>query len=197
MTPRYNDALALAARAHLGQSRKGTAIPYIVHPVGVAGLVALYGGDEDQQIAALLHDVLEDGGPEYAAEIASHFGERVLRIVQGCTDALPDALGKKPDWKTRKQAYLAYLADTDADTLLVSCCDKLYNAQAIRDDVKDLGDALYERFGAGKAGTHWYYQSLAQAFCSAAEKQGAESRLLPAAKALAEVVAGLEPAYLL
>lgn len=72
--PRHSKALALAARAHEGQVRKGTSIPDITHPVAVAALVAQYGGDEDQQIAALLHDVLEDGGAHFAAEIERDFG---------------------------------------------------------------------------------------------------------------------------
>ncbi len=82
MTPRFTQAITLAAKAHEGQLRKGTAIPYITHPVAVAALVAQYGGDEDQQIAALLHDVLEDGGPQYAAQIGEQFGPRVLAMVR-------------------------------------------------------------------------------------------------------------------
>jgi len=163
MTPRFSRALALAAKAHEGQARKGTAIPYIVHPVGVAALVAQHGGDEDQQIAALLHDVLEDGGPAFEADIAQ-FGARVLNIVRGCTDALPDAAGAKAPWEQRKQAYLAHLREADSDTLLVSSCDKLYNARAILDDLQTIGPAVFERFSAGQAGTLWYYRELAQVF---------------------------------
>ena len=110
MTPRFTKAISLAARAHEGQNRKGTPIPYITHPVAVAGLVAQFGGDEDQQIAALLHDVLEDGGPQFAAEIEREFGTRVLTIVEGCTDGVPDATGQKSPWAVRKQAYITHLA---------------------------------------------------------------------------------------
>ena len=163
MTPRYSQALALAAKAHEGQARKGTAIPYIVHPVGVAALVAQYGGDEDQQIAALLHDVLEDGGPAFTAQVAA-FGERVLHMVMGCTDALPDAGGTKAPWEERKRAYLTHLMDADNDTLLVSGCDKLYNARAILDDLQTIGPAVFERFSAGQPGTLWYYGQLSHVF---------------------------------
>lgn len=179
MTPRFTEALALAARAHEGQARKGTAIPYIVHPVGVAALVAGHGGDEDQQIAALLHDVLEDGGPDFEPAIA-RFGPRVLGIVQGCTDGVPDAGGVKPAWQARKSAYLAHLADADADTLLVSGCDKLYNARAIVDDLQAIGPAVFDRFTAGKAGTLWYYGRLSDIFAR---------RGVPVADALARTVA--------
>ena len=164
MTPRFTDALNLAARAHEGQARKGTPIPYITHPVAVAGLVARYGGDEDQQIAALLHDVLEDGGMEYASEIRTGFGERVLSIVMGCTDGTPDANGQKAPWAVRKRAYLHHLAEAPDDTLLVSGCDKLSNARAILDDLIVMGPSVFERFTAKKDGTLWYYSELSMVF---------------------------------
>ena len=102
MITRFNQALALATEAHAGQIRKGTkntqgfAVPYITHPVAVAALVVRYGGDEDQAIAALLHDVLEDGGPQWAEPIEAQFGVRVMAMVRSCTDGVPDATGKKP-----------------------------------------------------------------------------------------------------
>lgn len=180
MTPRFTQALALAARVHEGQPRKGTPIPYITHPVAVAGLVAQYGGDEDQQIAALLHDVLEDGGPQYASEIQTLFGERVLSMVQGCTDGTPDVNGKKTEWEERKQAYLKHLAIAADDTLLVSACDKLSNARAILDDLITVGPAVFERFTGKKVGTLWYYTELAKIF---------NSRKSPVSEALSVAVA--------
>lgn len=164
MTPRFTKAISLAARAHEGQNRKGTSIPYITHPVAVAGLVAQFGGDEDQQIAGLLHDVLEDGGPKYAAEIERMFGPRVLTIVEGCTDGIPDDTGQKPPWADRKQGYLAHLASADADVLMVSGCDKLSNARAILDDLVTIGPVVFDRFTAKKDGTLWYYTELSKIF---------------------------------
>lgn len=166
-SPRYSKALALAARAHEGQVRKGTSIPYITHPVAVAALVAQYGGDEDQQIAALLHDVLEDGGAHFAAEIERDFGPRVLAIVQGCTDGTPDAAGEKAPWRERKEAYLAHLGEAGEDVWMVSGCDKLSNARAILDDLHGVGLAVFDRFTAKREGTLWYYRSLAQVFTDA------------------------------
>jgi (p)ppGpp synthase/HD superfamily hydrolase len=167
MTPRFTKAISLAARAHEGQNRKGTPIPYITHPVAVAGLVAQFGGDEDQQIAGLLHDVLEDGGPQYAAEIEREFGVRVLNIVEGCTDGVPDATGQKLSWVERKQCYLAHLASAEVDVLIVSGCDKLSNAKAILDDLVAIGPAVFDRFTAKKDGTLWYYTELAKIFTDA------------------------------
>lgn len=164
MTPRFTDALALAARAHEGQCRKGTPIPYITHPVAVAGLVAQFGGDEDQQIAALLHDVLEDGGPQFEAEIGQKFGARVLAIVLGCTDGMPDQTGQKAPWRERKVEYLRHLVNASADIHMVSGCDKLSNSRAILDDLVAIGPAVFERFTAKKEGTIWYYQELSAVF---------------------------------
>jgi (p)ppGpp synthase/HD superfamily hydrolase len=164
MTPRFTRAIALAARAHEGQNRKGTPIPYITHPVAVSGLVAQFGGDEDQQIAGLLHDVLEDGGPQYANEIERDFGPRVLTIVKGCTDGTPDAKGNKAPWAERKQVYLAHLAGSQPDVLMVSGCDKLHNARAILEDLVAVGLGVFERFSAKKEGTLWYYSELSRVF---------------------------------
>lgn len=164
---RFDKALALATVAHAGQVRKGTenalgfAVPYITHPVAVAALVVRYGGDEDQAIAGLLHDVLEDGGPQWADPILEDFGARVLSIVQACTDGVPDASGKKAPWKQRKVAYIAHLAESTGDALLVSACDKLHNLQSILSDAKEIGDKVFDRFTASKDETLWYYIELA------------------------------------
>jgi (p)ppGpp synthase/HD superfamily hydrolase len=160
MTPSFTQALTLAARAHEGQRRKGTSIPYITHPVIVAGLVAEYGGDEDLQIAGLLHDVLEDAGAAYSQAIQAQFGDRVLSVVRSCTDGVPDEMGKKAPWTDRKRAYLAHLKTADADTILVSGCDKLSNARAILDDLVSIGPAVFDRFNAKMEGTVWYYEAL-------------------------------------
>ena len=164
MTPRYSQAIHFAATAHEGQQRKGTSIPYIVHPVAVAALVAEYGGDEDQQIAALLHDVLEDGGPHHGPEIQRLFGSRVLTIVEACTDGVPDASGVKPPWEKRKREYLEHLSTASDDVLLVSGCDKLSNAQAILSDLEKIGHAVFDRFTVKREGTVWYYQELSRIF---------------------------------
>lgn len=163
-TERFVAALALAVEAHDGQLRKGTQIPYVSHPMAVASLALEFGADEDQAIAALLHDVLEDGGPDYAPRIQASFGARVLALVQACTDGVADRTGAKPPWAQRKQAYLAHLADAPDEVLLVSGADKLHNARAIVADLQQVGPAVFQRFKAGRDGTLWYYQSLAQVF---------------------------------
>lgn len=161
--PRLHAAVDYAADAHQAQTRKGAQTPYLCHLLGVSSLVIEYGGDEDQAIAGLLHDILEDCGAHQADAIREQFGERVLRIVEACTDGTPDESGAKAPWRERKQAYLAHLADVADDVLLVSACDKLHNARAIAGDLAS-GQDVFARFKGGRDGTLWYYQSLLETF---------------------------------
>jgi len=162
LSVRYSFALAYAAEVHARQRRKGTEIPYVSHLLAVSGLVLEHGGTEDEAIAALLHDAVEDqGGLERLAEIREKFGERVASIVAGCTD---DPNEKKAEWRPRKERYIAHLQDAESSVRLVSCADKTHNARAIVSDLRTLGDALFGRFNGGKEGTLWYYRSLAETF---------------------------------
>ena len=167
LTDRLAKALALAVEAHHGQPRKGTKIPYVSHPMAVASIALEYGADEDQAIAALLHDVIEDGGAKYIQIIEAQFGRRVLEIVQGCTDGVPDKNGiKTVPWKLRKEAYIAHLKEVSDDVLLVSGSDKLHNARAILHDLQTVGIIVFDRFTASKEETLWYYSSLSEIFVS-------------------------------
>jgi GTP pyrophosphokinase len=122
-----------------------------------------YGGNEDESVAALLHDAMEDqGGTEVLARIQDLFGERVAQIVEGCTDRAKE--GEKPPWRVRKEAYIAHLAGAERATLLVSCCDKLHNARAIVRDLRLSGPTVWERFTGGREGVLWYYRALAQSY---------------------------------
>ena len=159
-TNRYGAALALATDAHAGQFRKGTNIPYIYHPVAVSALVIEHGGNEDQAIAGLLHDVLEDGGPQYRPRIAEEFGPNVLDIVEHLTDGEPDARGIKPPWRDRKETYLVRLMQAPDQVLLVSASDKLHNAQSIAADYEAVGATVFDRFSQPRKETLWYYSSL-------------------------------------
>jgi (p)ppGpp synthase/HD superfamily hydrolase len=162
-TERFKEALCYATDLHADQIRKGSGIPYIAHLLGVASLVLEYGGTEDEAIAALLHDAVEDqGGPETRLKIAEKFGENVAQIVDGCTDS---DLTPKPPWRERKEEYIHHLEDTTPSIRLVSACDKLNNARSILADYRIMGDQIWERFKGGKKdGTLWYYQSLVARF---------------------------------
>lgn len=182
---KFSEAVALSAEAHRGQIRKGAGTPYLAHPLAVAALVLEFGGDQDQAIGGLLHDVLEDAGEHYAERISDSFGRRVLDIVQGCTDGTPDASGKKAPWQQRKDAYLEHLVEATPDVLLVSGCDKLCNATAILNDLLDpvVGRDVFKRFTAGQSGTLWYYRRLADIFTD---------RDVPVARRLSAVVTEVE-----
>ena len=158
---RLSEAAVFAFALHANQKRKGSGIPYIAHLMSVAALVLEHGGDEEQGIAGLLHDAIEDVGAEQEAVIAGRFGPRVARIVRACIDA--DTL-PKPPWRARKEAYIAHLEHADQDALLISCADKLHNARAIVGDLRTHGLAVFDRFAGGLAGTLWYYASLAEVF---------------------------------
>ena len=159
LTVRFDDALTYAADLHRTQLRKGGGIPYLGHLLSVASLVIEGGGSEDQAIAGLLHDAVEDqGGPQTLAEIRDKFGDHVADIVDQCsdTDAVP-----KPPWKKRKQDYLDHLDEASEDTILVSLADKLDNGRAILRDHRTDGDALWQRFSQHDPQQHlWYYRSL-------------------------------------
>jgi (p)ppGpp synthase/HD superfamily hydrolase len=173
LSERFTAAVDYARIAHGGQTRKGTTIPYLQHLLGVASLVLEYQGDEDQAIAGLLHDVLEDCGEAHVAAIGDRFGERVLAIVRGCTDGtaeakarIDDAQARRRDWLRRKQAYLNHLAHASDDMLLVSGCDKLHNARAIAGNLEDpaVRHAVFARFTGGRDGTLTYFRLLADLF---------------------------------
>jgi len=162
LTARYDEAFRYAHELHGNQKRKGTSIPYISHLMIVSALVIENGGTEDQAIGALLHDAAEDqGGTKTLNEVRRRFGDVVAEIVSDCTDSWNEP---KPDWQPRKEAYLAELPAKPARSLLVSLADKTHNAEAILFDYRVLGEALWERFNGGAAGTQWYYLSLANIF---------------------------------
>jgi (p)ppGpp synthase/HD superfamily hydrolase len=156
---RFVEALRAAAILHAGQARKGTRIPKVMHLLGVCSIAFEYGADEDEAIAALLHDVLEDVEPvdEGRATVAS-FGPDVLRIVEACTDR---AL---PAWRDRKAAFLATVPAADRSILLVAAADKLQNARTIVDEVHRFGPTVWSRQSAPPIELCWYYRSLVTAF---------------------------------
>ena len=118
---------------------------------------------DDQAIAALLHDCVEDRGvrPE---EIRERFGKKVADIVVACSDSLEKDPHKKAEWRVRKQAYLEHLKTAPPPVLLVSAADKLHNARSILKDFREIGDAVWERFKGGKDGSLRYYRSLVEIF---------------------------------
>lgn len=161
-SPQFEKAFRYANKLHADQTRKATDTPYINHLMGVAAIVGEAGGTEDQVIAALLHDAVEDqGGAPVLKKIRKRFGDAVAEIVEACTDA--DST-PKPPWRARKEAYIAHLADAPEPALLVSAADKLYNCRTIVMDLRAHGRRAFDRFKAGREGVLWYYPALVEAF---------------------------------
>jgi len=141
--------------------------------MGVCALVLESGGDEDQAIAALLHDAVEDQGGTPTLQTIRHlFGERVANAVEACSDSTVSDPAKKAPWRERKEKYLAHLQTADEDALRVGIADKLYNARAILTDYRQLGEELWARFTVPKDDQLWYYSALVRAFCQTAAPKG-------------------------
>ena len=187
LTDRFAKAALYAIELHRTQTRKATSIPYVSHLFAVCGLVLEDGGNEDEAIAALLHDGPEDqGGSAVLEDIRARFGETVAVMVAALSDAMPAAGEEKPPWRTRKEAYLSHLESAPASVLRVSLADKLHNARSILVDMGFDGEAVWERFNAGRAEQAWYYGRLLGIF----RDRLPESRNLPE---LARVLGELFP----
>jgi (p)ppGpp synthase/HD superfamily hydrolase len=158
LTNKYFEALRKMHSYHHDKLRKGTAIPYISHLMSVSALVMEMGGTEDQAIAALLYDALEDQ-PKRASDIdiEVHFGKNVLKMVKECSDC---ETHPKPPWKERKEAYIDHIEEISQDALMISIADKLHNLRTLVADYKQFGDWVFTKFKGKKEGTLWYYNTL-------------------------------------
>jgi (p)ppGpp synthase/HD superfamily hydrolase len=153
-------ATELAFELHGDQRRKQGDVPYVGHLLGVASIVIDDGGDEDQVIAALLHDAAEDqGGRRTLTEIRRRFGPRVAGIVDACTDTYDSP---KPPWRARKEAWLARLESVPDDALRVIVADKLHNARSFVRALRADGVASLDEFRGGRDGTLWYHRRVAE-----------------------------------
>lgn len=169
ISPRLYKALEFTFKLHGHDARKAGNIPYMAHLLSVCALVQQDGGNEEEAIAALLHDALEDKPEETnRAEITSLFGEQVVQIIEVSIDTPSDYTGGvKPPWRSRKEAYLAHARTTAPDMLRVTIADKIDNARSILADHQRLGDEIWKRFNAGKEDQLWYYESAIEAYDTA------------------------------
>jgi (p)ppGpp synthase/HD superfamily hydrolase len=160
-SPRIVDAFAFTYALHRAQVRKGSHVPYITHLMGVAAIVGRHGGDEDQFIAALLHDAVEDqGGRDTLDRIREVFGEDVAYYVKGCTDSDTEP---KPPWQERKERFIQDTTDAEPKLKLVVAADKLHNARSIIGDLRERGDSVWRMFKGGRDNTLWYYAEMVRA----------------------------------
>ncbi len=157
MTPRLEQALRWSATCHLGQTRKGSGIPYFEHAAAVALILGRAGFDEDVVIAGLLHDVVEDTAVT-SEEVAERFGPVVGEIVRHCSEIKHDAEGRKRPWIDRKRDHLAALVGAPASTWAVILADKLHNLIAIELDLNE-GRPVWSLFNAERSQVLWYYHA--------------------------------------
>ncbi|MBN1335590.1 MAG: HD domain-containing protein [Deltaproteobacteria bacterium] len=156
-SPRFDEAAAFAIESFRHHVRKGNGIPYIAHLFHVTAIVAEYQGSEDQLIAALLHDWLEDVEGARVEELRRRFGDYVADLVL----ALSDSTGEpKLPWRQRKETHLAHLRGCGPDVKLISVADKIHNISSIIRDYLSVGESLWARFRGGRDGTLWYYRSV-------------------------------------
>jgi (p)ppGpp synthase/HD superfamily hydrolase len=162
LTERFEQALVYATRLHSNQTRKVGHTPYIAHLMSVAALVLEAGGSEDEAIAALLHDAVEDqGGQSTREEIKRRFGDVVVAIVDGCTES---DIVPKPPWQERKTRFLDQLRYASPSVRLVSLADKLHNARSLLAQWQQQGDVIWSEFKGNKQQTLWFYRSLVQVY---------------------------------
>jgi (p)ppGpp synthase/HD superfamily hydrolase len=163
LSGRMTAAFEMARDVHNGQSLKETDLPYLLHLLDTCSIALRHGADEDQAIAALLHDAVEDGGGEAKAdEIGAAFGERVKQIVLDCSDSLVEDPEDKKPWWDRKIQYVDHMHVASQDTAMVSAADKLSNARSIVAGVAEHGDEFWTRFKTGRVGSLWYYRRIAE-----------------------------------
>lgn len=160
---KFYDALACATFLHQDQVRKTSGTPYIAHLLSVAALVLESRGNENQAIAALLHDSVEDQGVTID-EIASRFGQKVADLVDAVTESNTNP---KPDWTQRKNLYLSKLRNASTEAVLISLADKLHNARALEEGLYAHGEVMWEKFfKSRKSETLWFYRELTEIYCA-------------------------------
>ena len=153
-------AVRFAADAHSGQFRKGSRVPYLIHPLNVAKILLDHGCSDDLAIAGLLHDTVEDTAVT-VEEILTIFGATVAKLVEFATE--PDKLWT---WEKRKQHTLSILDSGETPALLLSIADKLDNIRSIRSDLQLFGEAAWKRFKRPREKQRWYYESLCRVFAA-------------------------------
>lgn len=154
-------ALQLAFQVHQGQKRKGIGVPYISHVLSVAGKIVDEGGDEDQLIAGLLHDTVEDrGGSPLLEEIRKIFGDVVAKYVELCSDSM--SFPKRP-WLERKCEFIQRCAKYDEKVKLIVACDKWHNLYSLGLALASGNSHIWKQFKGGRDGTMWYYENIIDA----------------------------------
>lgn len=162
ISDKVNLALKVASKAHHNQTRKGTDIPYIAHPVAVAMIISEYTTDESTVVAGILHDILEDVEPTVYSEtdMRNDFGDEIVKIVKDVSEDKTAGEPEKP-WIERKKGYLAHLDSIENEKpLIVSAADKIHNLTDILEEYEKVGDSIWQKFNASKDDELWFYNEF-------------------------------------
>lgn len=163
---RVEAALTFAGLRHAGQVRRDTGAPYLTHLVHVARILSRYGFDEDHEVTALLHDVLEDTcktaeeRTSVDGEIEARFGARVAEAVRALSEPKRGPDGARLRWGARKRAYIAQLSAAPALAQAVAAADKAHNLATLHLALDAQGDALWRHFTGGPRETAWFYREV-------------------------------------
>lgn len=155
---RYEAALTLAAHAHREQVRKGSDVPYIVHPVHVSAILLRYGFSEEVAIAGLLHDVVEDQDVSLA-DIEAEFGPAVAEMVEALSERKREGGDERP-WEVRKQEKLEHLQQASLGAVAVKAADTLHNIRSVQTGLREQGASFWSHFKRGPGPSLWYYRSV-------------------------------------
>ena len=156
---RIDEAIKLSSIAHDGQFRKGNKIPYISHPLAVGLILQKAGATDEQIIAGILHDTIEDTYLEFA-DLEEKFGTKIAQLVLACSEEDP-----KAPWQERKNKTLINLKNSSEEVKLIVCADKFHNLMCLKEDLEKLGEEkLWKLFGKGRQEQAWYYNQLATIF---------------------------------
>ncbi len=166
MDKTLDDAIKFAVDAHSSQKRKGTDIPYILHPLETLAIVSTMTNDENILAAAVLHDAVED--TDYTLQdIRDRFGKKVADYVEAESENKRGNLPAKDTWKIRKQETIEHLKSASVHVKMITLGDKLSNIRAIYRDYNKIGDDLWERFNQKDKKEHaWYYKSICEILSS-------------------------------
>lgn len=154
------EAIEFAAHAHAGQYRKGTQLPYIIHPLSVARILIEHKLDEQIVVAGILHDTLEDTDVS-RQEIVGRFGDKVANLVV----SVSEYDGSEP-WEIRKRNTIHTIETASDDIVWIECADKLDNVRSMVADLRLEGESFWNRFNRPRDRQSWYYHALARAFRS-------------------------------
>ena len=172
ITPRIEKAIRIAATAHSRQKRKGSDVPYVIHPFSVMCIAETETQDEDTLIACLFHDIIEDVPDEYPAEkMEAEFGSNVLDIVMGVTK--DESI---EDWRERCEAYQDNLENkAPVESVTVATADKIHNMMSIIADHENIGEEVWAKFNSGREQQVWWYTSNLELI----KRRTPDSKLIP------------------